>query len=235
MMTFPSYRQIVREKLGDNPGLTYLANFLNDNRMGNFACQNRSTLSRNARTLDRRNGSWVERTWNQETRLWESSEDADGQAIIIDYLDSDAVEYLGLRFDLDPQVFQTHLAGCEQHYTGDWAKHDSTSAPCLRSSRRSAHFVSFDYRRPYNMRDDTSVAIFNQDRIQKCSLLRSYHWTRTAEALFQHERYSIAWCPRKGGDKTGKSLSSHINDDLMSTQKPRNTYLYLRSCHRFRK
>lgn len=207
-----TYRQIITDKLGEHPELSYLEHFLNDNRMGNNACQNRTTISHNAILLDRTNGKWIERARNQDFRSWEPSEGADGQAIVLDYLDSEIIQYLGLQFDLDPQVFQTHLAGCEQHYTGDWAKHDLTSAPCLRSTRRSAQFFSIDYRRPYVVRDDTNIANFNHNRIQRCSLLRSYHWTKRAEVLLEHERYSIAWFPGKDGRRIGQSPMRYTYD-----------------------
>ena len=204
-MASPTYRQIVTDAVGEHPELAYLECFLNDNRMGNDACQNRTTLSHNTILLDRTNGKWTERARNQDFRSWEPSDGADGQAFVLDYLDSETIQYLGLQFDLDPRFFQTHLAGCEQHYTGDWAKHDLTSAPCLRSTRRSAQFFSIDYRRPYVVRDDANIANFNYNRIQRCSLLRSYHWTKRAEVLLEHERYSIAWFPGKGGRRIGQS------------------------------
>lgn len=198
-----TYRRMVRNKLGENPGLRYLRAFLDDNRMGNWACENRSTLSRNAVLLDRKNGEWFERAPNRDIQSWGPDSDTEGQAFIIDYLDSEVIQDLGSRFDLDPRLFQTHLAGCEQHYTGDWQPNYLTSAPCLRSSKRAACFVSFDYRRPYVMRRDASVATFKNNRIKKCSLLRSYHETKTAEALFAHERYSVAWFPGKKGQRPG--------------------------------
>lgn len=200
-----TYRQMITEKLGEHPELGYLEGFLNDNRMGNKACQNRSTLSRNAILLDRIKGTWIERAPNLEVRSWEPSKGADGQAIVLDYLDSETIQYLGLQLNLDPQLFHTHLAGCEQHYKGYWAKNHLTSAPCLRSTRRSAQFFSTDYRRPYVVRDDTGVTNFDHNRKQRCSLLRSYHETKRAEVLFEHERYSIAWFPGKDGRKIGQS------------------------------
>ena len=200
-----TYRQMVTDKLGEHPELGYLERFLNDNRMGNNACQDRSTLSHNSILLDRIKGTWIQRARNLEVRSWEPREGADGQAIVLDYLDSQTIQYLGLQLNLDPQLFQTHLAGCEQHYKGYWAKNDLASPPCLRSTRRSAHFVSIDYRRPYVVRDDAGIAHFDYNRIQRCSLLRSYHWTKRAEVLFEHERYSIAWFPGKDGRKIGQS------------------------------
>ena len=206
-MTSTTYRQTLRNRIGKHPELTYLAGFLDDSRMGNWACQNRSTLVRNAIVLDRTKGSWNENHQYQNTQSWEPCKGADGQAIIVDYLDSEAIQYLGSRFDLDPQVFQTHIAGCEQHYKGDWDESDLTSAPCLRSTKRSAHFVSFDYRRPYVVPDNTSIADFkdkfNHKRIRSCSLLRSYHWAETAKAFFQHERYTIAWFAGIEGETLG--------------------------------
>lgn len=200
-----TYRQMVTDKLGEHPELAYLERFLNDNRMGNGACRNRSTLNHNAILLDRIKGAWIERARNLDIQSWKPSEGADGQAIVLDYLDSETIEYLGLQFDLDPQLFQTHLAGCEQHYEGYWAKHDLTAALCLRSIKRKAQFVSIDYRRPYVVRDDKGVADFDYNRVQRCSLLRSYHWNGRAEVLFQHERYSIAWYPGKDGQEIGQS------------------------------
>ena len=200
-----TYRKAAKNNLGENPGLRYLVSFLDNNGMGNSACQDRSKISRNAVVLDNRNGTWTRRACSPETQTWEPIGDADGQAIIVDYLDTEVIEYLGSRFDLDPEFFQTHLAGCEQHCSGDWTRSDLSSPPCLRSRRRYGNFVSFDYRRPYQTRDDTSVAKFNHNRLQRCSLLRSYHWARKAEALFQHERYSVAWFPGKGEQNKGQS------------------------------
>ena len=200
-----TYRQMVQDKLGEHPELGYLEFFLNHNQRGNYAFQNRSMLSHNAVILDRTNGTWIERARNLEIRSWEPSKGADGQAIVLDYLDSETIEYLGLQLNLDLQPFQTHLAGCEQHYRGYWAKNDLTSPPCLRSTRRSAQFVSIDYRRPYVVRDDTDIDNFDDNRMQRCSLLRSYQLTERAEVLFEHERYSIALFPGKDGREIGPS------------------------------
>ena len=205
----------------------YLARFLDDSRIGNSACQSRSTLIRNAIVLDRINGSWNERVQSQDTQSWGPSQDADGQAIILDYLDPEAVDYLGSRFDLDPQFFQTHMAGCEQHYSGFWARSEYTSAPCLPSTKRSASFVSFDYRRPYVVQDDTSVAVFNHNRIRRCSLLRSYHWMGTAEALFEHERYTIAWIPEIEGQRPGQSPMRCIIDQYYVNTDDRSRSLLM--------
>ena len=204
-MASSTYRQIVTNSLGKHPELRYLERFLNDNRKGNEVCQDRATLYHNAILLDRINGQWVPRSQNQDFRSWEPSEGADGQAIVLDYLDTETIEYLGLRFDIDPQFFQAHLAGCEQHYRGGWAPSHLTSAPCLRSTRRRAQFFSIDYRRPYIVRYDPKLANFEYYRTQRCSLLRSHHRIEREEVLFEHERYSIAWFPGTDERRIGQS------------------------------
>lgn len=120
-------------------------------------------------------GEWTERPQNLDCSTWEPANGVDGQAIVLDYLDTETIEYLGRELELDPRLFQAHLAGCEQHHTGDWAPSEFTVAPYLQSLRRKSHFVTVDYRRPYSAPNDSSLAIFNDTRIQTCSVLRSHH------------------------------------------------------------
>lgn len=193
-MTSP-YRDLIRTRTAAELDLRYLENFLNDNRNGNSVCHNRATLARTAVLLDRAGGKWTRRPRNLDCRTWGPVTGADGQAIILDFLDTEAIEYLGREFGLDPRVFQAHLAGCEQHYTGDWTKSQYTVAPCLRSIRRDLRFISVDFRRPYSVLDDNSLKTFDQARKQTCSLLRSHHLLEGTDVLFEHERYTIAWFP----------------------------------------
>lgn len=139
---------MIRARIAAEPDLGYLENFLSDNRNGNSACHNRATLARTAVLLDRTGGKWTRRAPDLDCRNWGPVPGADGQAILLDFLDTETVEYLCCELDLDPRVFHAHVAGCEQHYTGDWTKSEFTVEPCLRSIRRNLRFISADFRRP---------------------------------------------------------------------------------------
>ena len=192
-MPSSSYRETIRNHVTTQPDLRYLQRFLENNRWANSACQNRSKLAHTAVVLDRKKGEWTERPQNLDCSTWEPANGVDGQAIVLDYLDTETIEYLGRELELDPRLFQAHLGGCEQHHTGDWAPSEFTVAPYLQSLRRKSHFVTVDYRRPYSAPNDSSLAIFNDTRIQTCSVLRSHHLLGGANTLFEHERYSVAW------------------------------------------
>ena len=173
--------------------MKYLKRFLTNDHLGNSACYNRQTLSRSAVVLDRIGARWIQRTASSDLNSWSALPHSDGQAIILEYLDAEAITGLMLEFSLAPEFFKTHLAGCEQHHSGEWAPSDLTSAPCLRSSRQVANFFSIDYRRPYEAPEKSNIATFDHTRKQRCSLLRSFHLTEGSTVLFQHERYSVAW------------------------------------------
>ena len=203
-MATSSYRQAIRARAHLEPDLRYLEAFLNDNRMGNQACQNRSTIIRTGVLLDRVAGRWIQRAQSSSCHTWEPAAGSDFQAIILDYLDSESIEYLGHNLELDPQFFSNHLSGCEQHYTGDWVKSRMTAAAYLQSARRNSRYTSFDYRRAYPIYSETNFGAFDNERIQKCGLLRSYHVATAAEVILQHERFSIAWFPGSKSRSVGR-------------------------------
>lgn len=198
------YRNIVRSRIARQPQLRYLESFITNNDLGNNVCQDRRTLVQSTVVLDRIGGIWYERARPSASRFWEELPNADGQAIVLSYLDSESIEKLGQEFSLDPQFFQSHLAGCEQHYTGDWSTSEHTAAPCLRSSRQKGNFITVDYRRPYDVSNPSRIEIFNHNRMQRCSLLRSFHLTLGSNVLFHHERYSVAWFSGNSSRKTGQ-------------------------------
>lgn len=166
---------------------------MTNDRLGNSVCRDRSTIARAVVVLDRIGNVWVERSKTSTLEFWKPLLNADGQAIILNHLNSEAIEGLGQEFSLGPEFFQSHLAGSEQHHTGDWATSDLTAAPCLRSSRRQANFFTIDYRRTYDVSSPSKMAIFDHARKQRCSLLRSFHLTKDSDILFHHERFSVAW------------------------------------------
>lgn len=192
-MTLQSSNENLESRLGHNSQMIFLKRFIEHGHLGNSACYNRQTLSRSVTVLDRTGASWTQRTASSEQSFWSALPNSDGQAIILEYLDAEAIKGLMLEFSLAPEFFKTHLAGCEQHYTGSWAPSDMTTAPCLRSSGQVASFFSIDYRRPYDAPERLSTEIFDHTRIQRCSLLRSFHIAERSTVLFQHERYSVAW------------------------------------------
>ena len=192
-MTLQSSNESLENKLGHNPQMKYLKRFIEQGHLGNRACYNRQTLSRSVVILDRIGARWTERTVPSEQNIWSALPNSDGQAIILDYLDPDVIKGLMVEFSIAPEFFKTHLAGCEQHYTGSWAPSNLTTAPCLRSSGQVAGFFSIGYRRPYDMSEQSNVKIFDHARKQRCSLLRSFHITEGSMVLFQHEVYSLTW------------------------------------------
>lgn len=192
-MSTSIYRDTIRSKLRQEPQLKYLESFVTNDRLGNSVCRDRSTIARSVVVLDRIGNAWIERSNASTLEFWKPVPNASGQAIVLNYLDSEAIEGLGQEFSLGPEFFQTHLAGSEQHHTGDWATSDLTAPPCLRSSRRRANFFTIDFRRTYDVSNLSKMAIFNHARKQRCSLLRSFHLTKDSEVLFHHERCSVAW------------------------------------------
>lgn len=199
------YRNTVRSQLRRKPQLRYLESFITNNLLGNSVCQDRRTLAQSIIVLDRVGEVWLERARPSTLRFWEELPNSSGQAIILDFLDSESIEKLGQEFSLDPHFFQSHLAGCEQHHSGDWAISDLTAALCLRSSRQKGNFITIDYRRPYNVSNSSKLENFNYNRKQRCSLLRSFHLTLGSNVLFHHERYSVAWFAGNSRRTTGKN------------------------------
>lgn len=193
-MSSSTYKNDIRSRLRNEPHLKYLESFLTNERLGNSSYRDRSTLARSAIVLDRFGDLWTERS-PVSTRLpfWKAMPNASGQAIVLNYLDSEAIEGLGEEFLLAPEFFQSHLAGCEQHHSGEWATSDLTAPACLRSSHQHGNFFAIDLRRTYDVSSDSKISIFNHARKQRCSLLRSFHLTSNAHVLFHHERYSVVW------------------------------------------
>lgn len=193
-MSSSTYKNDVRSRLRNEPQLKYLESFLTNERLGNSTCRDRSTLARSAIVLDRVGDVWTERSpASTSLPFWKPMPNASGQAIVLNYLDSEAIEGLGQEFLLAPELFQSHLAGCEQHHSGDWATNDLTAPPCLRSSHQHGNFFAIDLRRTYDVSSSSKMSIFNHARKQRCSLLRSFHLASNARVLFHHERYSVAW------------------------------------------
>ena len=192
-MTTHTYRDVVRNYLRKNPHLKYLESFITNDRLGNNVCQNRATLTKSVLVLDKIGSGWEERPQASSLRFWERRPNADAQAIILDFLDSNTIQELGTEFAISPEVFQTHLAGSEQHFKGAWDASPLTSANCLRSVRQRENFFSIDYRRPYHVPNDATFEYFDASRKQRCSLLRSFHWTPGVDVLFHHERFTVAW------------------------------------------
>lgn len=193
-MSSSTYKNDVRSRLRNEPQLKYLESFLTNERLGNSTCRDRSTLARSAIVLDRVGDVWTERSPAcTSLPFWKPMPNASGQAIVLNYLDSEAIEGLGQEFLLAPELFQSHLAGCEQHHSGDWATSDLTAPPCLRSSHQHGNFFAIDLRRTYDVSSSSKMSIFNHARKQRCSLLRSFHLASNARVLFHHERYSVAW------------------------------------------
>ncbi|MCJ1263080.1 hypothetical protein MMC22_002950 [Lobaria immixta] len=192
-MSAYAYKDAVRSRLRQQPQLKYLESFMTNDRLGNSVCRDRSSIARSAIVLDRVGDVWIERSERSTVDFWKPLPNSDGQAIILNYLDSEAIEGLGQEFSLSPEFFQSHLAGSEQHHSGDWATSDLTAPPCLRSSRRQGNFFIIDLRRPCDVSSSSKLESFNYHRKQRCSLLRSFHLTNGSDVLFHHERYSVAW------------------------------------------
>ena len=195
-MTSQNSQESLDSKLSRDPQMKYLQRFIENGHLGNSACYDRQTLSRSVVILDKIGHSWTRRTTTFSSaapNFWSALPDSDGQAIILDYLDPEAITGLMAEFSLAPEFFKTHLGSCEQHYTGWWAPSDLTTAPCLRSSGQVAGFFSVGYRRPYDIPEGSNVRNFDHARKQQCSLLRSFHKTEGSTVLFHHEVYSVAW------------------------------------------
>lgn len=192
-MTSQTPDESLESKLARDPQMKYLKRFIENGHLGNSACYDRQTLSRSVVILDKIGQSWIRRTTFSAPNFWSALPNSDGQAVILDYLDPEAIRGLMAEFSLAPEFFKSHLGSCEQHYRGGWAPSKLTTAPCLRSSGQAAGFFSIGYRRPYDILEGSNVASFDHARIQHCSLLRSFHKTEGSTVLFHHEVYSVAW------------------------------------------
>ena len=209
-MSSLSYEECVKHRLEKSPELNYLAHFLYDDQLGNKVSKDRSTIAHHAAVLEPRNGEWHHKSRNLDHRALQPPIGADKQVIVLDYLDSDAIQLLGITFNIDPWFFQTHLAGSEQHFNGDWAPSDLTASPCPYSQRYKSRFISVNYRRPYPVPDAIAYTRFNENRIRTCSLLRSHHLTNGAKVLFEHERVSMTWFPSNSTRQYGQRLIALI-------------------------
>ena len=189
------HSNLVRERLSGEPKLRYLHAFMRDPRLGNNGCKKRQMLASGVVVLERRNYSWHRREWNVNHQPWEGADMTLGYAVIMNYLDPDAIRSL-LGLGIDIRVFQAHMDGCEQHYTGEWKPNSMTAPPYLRTDQHQSNFVCFDYRRRYTVKNEQDFAAFDSSRKERCRLLRSHHMARSADALFEHERCTIAWTPK---------------------------------------
>ena len=194
----------IRKRFETEPKLKYLGAFMQDPRLGNSACNSQPRLASDVVILERNENGWCEREWKIGHQPWDKADSARGYAIIMNYLDSEALQSI-VALGIDVRAFQAYIDGCEQHYTGTWRPSNMTSPPYLRTEEHQSRFVSFDYRRRYTIRDATDLAEFELSRKERCSLLRSHHSARSADALFEHERCTIAWNPASEDASTGTS------------------------------
>ena len=194
----------IRTRFETEPKLKYLGALIQDPRLGNSACINRQLLARDVVILERNEDGWREHEWKIGRQPWDEADSARGYAIIMNYIDSEALQSI-VPLGIDVRAFQGHIDGCEQHYTGTWSPSNMTSPPYLRTEEYHSRFVSFDYRRRYTIRNATDLAAFESSRKERCRLLRSHHSARSADALFEHERCTVAWNPASEDASTGIS------------------------------
>jgi hypothetical protein len=201
MSTIPSkefvglYIDRVEALVGTQPQLELLWSFLKDERWGNNACRDRRSLLKDVKVLGHTSAGWVSEVQNPECASLQPVDKADRHAIVLNYLDSHLVAMLGVMFEIDPEFFYSHLAGCEQHFTGEWHPSRLTAAAPLLSTRLQAPFFVIDFRRLYacDASDDDLDRLreYDDQRIQTCSILRSFHVTSFSTKIFGHERFSV--------------------------------------------
>ena len=171
--------------------LRFFEHFKTHKNAGNRAIHNTRTLTHNAVVLRRKKGDWsIDR---QSNRFWEIERDTDAHVIILNYLDIEAIYKLQEQFQFPSELFATHLEKCEQHCSGDWSPSSFTSEPFLPSTSYRKNYISLDYRRPHDLGQLGAFERFEDGRVQRCHLLRSFHRAKDARSLYHHERLSMAW------------------------------------------
>lgn len=179
------------------PQLRFLRHFQENEYAGNLAVADPRTLARNAIVLLRGKDGWS--IIRQPTSLMQVETDTKARVIILDFLDPEAIRVLQEHSHFPSELFATHLEKCEQHCTGSWKASHFTSELFLPSISHGKSFVSLDYRRPCDMRQPGSFEEFEQGRIGRCHLLRSFHLAKHSRCLYHHERLSMAWTrPEQG-------------------------------------
>ena len=200
------------ETTSELPELQYLHAFLGNPQMGNSVCIDRQSLAHESVILERRNETWRRRYANILDGPWNQTDKAQSYVVAMNYFEPREIRSLAQELGINAKVFQAHMHGCEQHFTGTWEPSNLTTPPYLRADRYESGFVTFDYRKRYPMTDSASLAAFESSRKQRCTLLRSHHLARSADSLFEHERCTIAWSPAISERPWGR-LSKHHMDN----------------------
>ena len=196
------YSTDIRKRFATEPKLKYLNALIQNPRLGNNSIDSRHRLASDVVVLERKENGWHNREWKIGHQPWDGADSARSYAIIMNYLDLEALQSM-VALGIDVRAFQAHIDGCEQHYTGTWWPSNLTSPPYLRTERYQSRFVSFDYRRRYTIKDASDFAAFDLSRKERSRLLRSHHLARSADALFEHERCTIAWKQADDDASTG--------------------------------
>ncbi|KAL9100496.1 MAG: hypothetical protein Q9163_004135 [Psora crenata] len=101
-MPILAYSNAISERLRSEPDLEYLDAFMRNPRLGNDVCNDRERLAREVVVLERRDKEWHGRVWNVGKQPWEMNDGADGYAVVMNYIDPEAIESLteGLGIDV---------------------------------------------------------------------------------------------------------------------------------------
>jgi len=190
------YLARVDSLVDSRPHLKLLQVFLKDEKWGNEACRDREYLERDVKVLGLTATGWVYKAQDLDNAIFQPMENANRHVIVLNYLDCSVISILGEMFNIDPDFFYSHLAGCEQHHSGTWYPSELTSPPPLLSTRLQAPYIVLDFRRPYALDIDESNRLekrneFDDWRIQTCTILRSFHETMASPKIFAHERFSV--------------------------------------------
>ena len=173
------------------PQLGFLKHFEASSQAANSAVTDLSTLAHEINILDRKQGCWE--SVDTQNAIGKLEVGIDARVILLNYLDAQIIHELRRQFQFPAEVFAAHLEKCEQHHSGTWKPSDFTAEPLLPSTAHGKHLVSLDYRRPYRIDQSRSFDDFEHSRLQRCSLLRSFHWAHRSKGLYHHERITMAW------------------------------------------
>lgn len=191
-----AYLERVEQQCRFRPYLNIVAAFIRNDHSSNSACADRTTISKNVTVFGRTTSGWIRGPKPVSVGDVDRIPSADMHVIILDYLDSQMVTFLGMEFGIDPGFFYNHLAGSEQHHSGIWWPSDMSRAPPVLSERLEASTFSVTFRRCYTGTSDPKdkakyLLGFDKRRIDTCSILRSFHRSQLSKRIFGSERLTV--------------------------------------------
>jgi hypothetical protein len=148
----------------------------------------------------------------------ETEQERSGTLIITKGISRDMIDSLGMKYELEPEFFASHLEGTESYRQGLWKSPTVKPPPraphLLPSYLRKAAFYTAQYRRPYHIEGGMDELI--RLRSSETNTPRGIHvLARDIPDVFAAEKISIY---RKSGSNIGKLegiiISVVLNESL---------------------